>query len=286
LKFRKLITAALLAFLACVALLYVLDADRFRWNYRCWRYAVSRLECLTAKTFEFEVELLGARYKGSTDNYVDRHIFFYGAFEKPILFFLRDVMASAYSNRGVFLDIGANTGEYSLFMSKYAAEIHAFEPWHPVLKRFQEMVQLNHIKNIVSHPYGIGNSNSKQPFYKPSPDNLGTGSFVSGFKGGENSYDGELEIQIGDDAVKRAGLKSVDLIKMDIEGYEKPALEGLRKTLRTYRPIVEFELSIDPKGSVSIKTLFSRKKAMLRPAGIILNPLSVESVLTLLNSMT
>ncbi len=138
-------------------------------------------------------------------------------------------------------------------MSKYAAEIHAFEPWDPVLKRFQEMVRLNHIENIVLHPYGIGDSNSKKAFYKPPQDNLGTGSFVSGFKG-DNTYEGELEIQIGDDAVKRSGLKSVDLIKMDIEGYEKLALEGLRKTLRTYRPIVEFELSIDPKGSISIKT--------------------------------
>ena len=241
-----------MAFLACLAVFYVSDVDRFYWNYRCWRLAVTPSACLKGGNFDFEVDLFGSHYRGSTENYVDQQIFFFGAFEKPILFFLRDVMASAYSNRGVFLDIGANTGQYSLFMSKYVTEIHAFEPWEPVLKRFQEMVRINRIKNIVFHPYGLGDVNSKKPFFKPPKDNLGTGSFVSGFKD-QNRYDGELEIKIGDDAVKRAGLKSVDLIKMDIEGYEKPALQGLRQTLRVYRPIVEFELSIDPNRSISIK---------------------------------
>jgi len=41
---------------------------------------------------------------------------------------------------------------------------------------------------------------------------------------------------------------------MDIEGYEKPALRGLERTLRKHRPIVEFELSADPKSPVSVKS--------------------------------
>jgi hypothetical protein len=41
---------------------------------------------------------------------------------------------------------------------------------------------------------------------------------------------------------------------MDIEGYEKPALQGLRRTLRQHRPIVLFELSSNPRSPVSIKS--------------------------------
>jgi FkbM family methyltransferase len=253
LKAAKLLIAAFLTFIACGAIFYVTDRDRFYWNYRCWQHAVTLSSCFDGNDFDFEVDLNGARYQGNTANVVDRHIFFYGSFDKPILFFLRDTMRSVYSNQGVFLDIGANTGQHSLFMSKYAKEIHAFEPWEPVIKRFQRMVEINQIKNIVIHPFGLGDESSKQPFFKPPDDNLGTGSFVAGFKE-NNSYDGELEIQRGDEALEKARVKSVALIKMDIEGYEKPALKGLRRTLRLHRPIVNLEISVDPKSAVSIKS--------------------------------
>jgi FkbM family methyltransferase len=203
--------------------------------------------------FDFEADLEGARYFGHTGSMVDLHILYYGAYEKPILYFLRDVMKSAYADQGIFLDIGANTGQHSIFMSRYAKEIHAFEPWDPVLRRFRRMVQENHIENIVIHPYGLGDENSKKPFFKPPDNNLATGSFVEGFMA-NNSYENELEIQIGDDALKRARVSSVSIIKMDIEGFEKPALKGLRQTLERNRPIVEFELNIDPKRPVSIKS--------------------------------
>jgi FkbM family methyltransferase len=253
LKALKLSLAALLTLVLSVASLYLIDRQRFFWNYRCWQQAVTVSSCFHRGYFDFVADLNGLRYEGNTNNFVDSHIFFYGAFEKPVLYFLRDIMTSVYSNQGVFLDIGANTGQHSLFMSRYVKEIHAFEPWEPVIKRFRRMVENNHIKNIVIHPFGLGDENSKKPFFKPPDNNLGTGSFVEGFKE-DNAIEGELEIRTGDDALEKAGVTSVALIKMDIEGYEKPALKGLRRTLQAHRPIVEFELSVDPKRPISIKS--------------------------------
>jgi FkbM family methyltransferase len=252
LKALKLSLVAFLTLSVCVVSLYLIDREQFYFNYRCWRQAATLSSCFRQGHFDFVADLDGARYEGNTGNLVDGHIFFYGAHEKPILYFLRDTMKSAYSNQGIFLDIGANTGQHSLFMSKYAKEVHAFEPWEPVIKRFRRMVEINHIKNIVIHPFGLGDENSKKPFFRPPDNNLGTGSFVEGFKE-DNSIEGELEIRTGDDALEEAGVTSVALIKMDIEGYEKLALKGLRRTLLAQRPIVEFELSADPKSPVSIK---------------------------------
>jgi FkbM family methyltransferase len=252
LKALRLSLAALLALVFCLTALYIVDRKLFYSNYRCWQQAVRLSSCFRGGEFDFVADVNGARYEGRTGNYIDNHVFFYGAYEKPILYFLRDTMKSAYSNQGIFLDIGANTGQYSLFMSRYAKEIHAFEPWEPVIKRFRRMVENNRIRNIVIHPFGLGAENSKKPFFKPPDDNFGTGSFVEGLKQ-DNSFESELEIRTGDDALEKAGVTSVALIKMDIEGYEKPALKGLRRTLQAHRPIVEFELSVDPKSPVSIK---------------------------------
>ena len=64
------------------------------------------------------------------------------------------------------------------------------------------------------HSAGLG-----MPFNRPRfESNLGTGSFVDGFKP-DNAYFGEFEIQVGDEALENAGVQCVVLITIDIEGY-------------------------------------------------------------------
>jgi len=252
-KALRLIAAGGLSLAAVAAYLYFADPAALRRAYLCFTQAKSVASCYRGAGVDFVADIGGVRYEGNTSNGIDQDIFYYGAYEKHILYFLRDVMSGVYGRRGTFVDVGANTGQHSLFVSRFASEVHSFEPWEPVLARFRRMVEANHIKNIVIHPVGLGNENSRKPFYKPPQDNLGAGSFISGFNP-NTSYASDLEIQIGDEALGKAGVKNVVLIKMDIEGYEKPALLGLSRTLRKNRPIVEFELSIDPKGPLSIKS--------------------------------
>lgn len=244
--------AALVSAAICSTYFYFTQRDRLYWVYTCIRQAPNISSCFTDDNFDFTADLFGMRYEGNTGNYIDRHIFYLGAYEKPLLFLIRDIMKSAFANQGVFIDVGANTGQHSLFMSHYSKEVHAFEPYEPVLKRFRRMIKINHIPNIVIHPVGLGNTHAKMPFHKPSDSNLGTGSFVEGFNP-DNGYFGELEIQLGDEALREAGVQSVALIKIDIEGYEKLALQGLRKTLQSFRPFVVFELTTNPQSPVSVK---------------------------------
>ena len=253
LKAIRLSAVAAVTIFACLAHFYVFEHPQLFLTYRCWRDAVNISRCYHGESFDFTVDLNGLRYEGNTANYIDKNIFYYGAYEKPVLFFLRDIMTSAYSDQGAFLDIGANTGQHSLFMSRHAKEIHAFEPWEPVLIRLRRHIEINRLKNVVVHPFGLGDENSKKSFYRPPDNNLATGSFVKEFAT-TNSPEGVLEIRIGDEVLEQSGISSVALIKMDIEGYEKPALRGLERTLRKHRPIVEFELSADPKSPVSVKS--------------------------------
>jgi FkbM family methyltransferase len=256
----KLTLAAVFTWFVLLAVLlavspHQLSTDNLHSAYRCLRQAPRFfLSCYRFHgRFDFSVDLFGLIYEGNTGNYIDREIYYNGAYERSILFLLRDLMTNAYSTKGVFLDIGANTGQHSLFMSRYANQIHAFEPYAPVLQRFRMLVEKNRIQNIVIHPVGLGNENSDLPFYKPPDYNLGSGSFVDGFWSA-NSYMGLLPIRIGDEELAFSGVKSVAVIKMDIEGYEKPALQGLWNTLIKNRPFVVFELSTNPAIKVSIKT--------------------------------
>jgi len=68
-----------------------------------------------------------------------------------------------------------------------------------------------------------------------------------------------LRIVVGDDYLKKQSINKVDLIKIDIEGFEKPALKGLASTLQQNRPVIVMEISIRPSETftfVSLEELF------------------------------
>ena len=200
--------------------------------------------CNLHKPITFTVDFFGMQYTGHSRNYIEKHVLVYGAFEKYILFFLRDVMKSLNPEAGVFVDVGANTGQHSLFMSKHAGTVHAIEPYDGVLQPFREMIEGNAIDNIVVHPVGLGDEPGTVPFFEPPENNKGTGSFVEGFKT-SNKYLTELKIVTGDSIFSGAEPVAVDVMKIDIEGYEKPALVGLTDTLLASRPLVVMEITID-----------------------------------------
>ena len=248
----KLSLAGMLTIFACVGYFLAFQNRAVFKVYRCWVAAPAWRHCSSHTPFQFTTDFFGMRYEGNTNNLVDFDILFFGAYEKPILYFLRDVMKASSPNGGVFLDVGANTGQYSLFMSRYANEVHAFEPYEPVLQRFRRMVEINHLQNIKIYPLGLGNKNEKLPFFKPPELNQGAGSFIEGFYPGNTNYK-ELEIVVGDEVLEKAGLRRVDLIKIDVEGYEKPVLQGLVRTLTTSRSIVDFELTVNPAAPLNFR---------------------------------
>ena len=253
-RILKLSATAFCSFLILLAIASTTHRKELWGHYLCWKQALRISSCFGGGPIEFVMNIDGIEYEGVVNNLIDRNIFWYGAYEKPNLYLLRDIMRIEFANQGTFVDIGANTGQHSLFMAQYSRQVHSFEPWEPVLKRFRKMIARNRIKNITIHPYGLGDQNAKLPFFKPPDTNLGTGSFVEGFQDG-NSPEGTLEIKRGDDVFDALQPLPIVLIKMDIEGYEKPALIGIRRTLEKHRPIVLFELSAQPSKSVSINSV-------------------------------
>jgi FkbM family methyltransferase len=240
-KIVKLTIAGLVTLVLCLSFFYAESKRAFYMTTRCVGVADPWYACFSRQT-DFAVDFYGMKYAGNTENYIDNAVLWLGAYEKPALYFLKDVIQSVYSREGVFLDLGANVGQYSLFMSPYVNEVHAFEPYPPVLERLEKNINLNKIRNIVIHPVGIGDKKESLPFFKPPGSNLGTGSFIEGEQP-ENSPYKKLQIVIGDEELEESKIGRVAIIKMDIEGYERFALHGLAKTLRTSRPVVFFEMS-------------------------------------------
>ena len=191
----------------------------------------------------FSVDFFGLRYDGNLKINIDFHIYDHGAFEKPLLFVLRDAMQQLAAEEAVFVDVGANVGQHSLFMSRIASQVHAFEPFAPVRERLQHQIEINKLKHIKVHPVGLSDRNVHMPFFAPTGRNMGIGSFDASTTSKGNVSIGDLELVRGDDYFLMQGIVRIDLLKMDVEGFEKPALHGLRETLRRLRPLIVCEIT-------------------------------------------
>ncbi len=215
------------------------------------------------KDYPFIVDAYGFKYQGHTGNVIDEHILRYGAFEKDHLFFIRDYLKNLGEPNAVVIDVGANTGQHSLFYSRHAARVIAFEPFPPVIAAFKQNLAINpHIKNIDLYEVGLGDANAELPFVAPVAGNHGQGSFRvdAPQDPGMKKLDQKLQIVIGDEYLKGKELGPVAFIKVDIEGFEESALKGLRQIMEKHRPLMEVEVSPPPMGTIDS---FARFKALM-----------------------
>lgn len=189
---------------------------------------------------QYNCKLFGYSYHGDLSNFIDWTIYFYGSYERSILSLLADA-ARVRGPGSVFLDIGANVGQHSLFMAGQGVHVHAFEPWEVARSRLERALAENAIKNVSVHPFGLGDEDANLLFHAPASANLGSGSFVAGVN--LNASTGVLPVRQGDKALGELGVERVDVIKIDTEGFEIRVLRGLADTLKRFRPVVVCELS-------------------------------------------
>jgi FkbM family methyltransferase len=136
----------------------------------------------------------------------------------------------------VFCDIGANIGNHSIFALRIlnAARSILFEPNPAAIEVLRSNMMLNGFRKQADFSnVGVGLSDiAASGLSIRSPrKNLGAGRIVEG--------GGELQTVRGDDALAD---KTVDFIKMDIEGMELRALVGLKQTIARCRPVMFIEV--------------------------------------------
>ena len=112
------------------------------------------------------------------------------------------------------LDVGAWCGTWSNEMSKYAEDVHAFEPDD---LHFQCLLK-NKKENVTPHQCAVGSQKAK----------------VSLVENEKNFTQEKRVVPEGDilmTTVDSFAIKDVDLIKIDVEGYEMEVLKGANKAL-------------------------------------------------------
>jgi FkbM family methyltransferase len=123
------------------------------------------------------------------------------------------------------IDIGAWWGPWTIWWSKYAERVEAFEP-NPLMHKRLEHNFSQH-SNCFFHKVALGDRKGDVSMsYK---DHSGT-NYVTKSKG-------DIPMHTLDDY----NFNNVDIIKIDVEGYEIPVLEGAKKTIARDKPLIQIE---------------------------------------------
>lgn len=166
------------------------------------------------------------------------------------------IMHSLFKTDGVFLDIGANSGYYSilaLIARNRPASIYSFEPSEDALKFFRKNLELNNLGADGFEVIAMALSNqvgSAELYYPVNTHNLlETSQTLEKHHKGREEYEktDRVEVTTLDEFVQSRSITRLDLIKIDVEGHEGAVLEGGVNTIEKLRPIIFFEVlpSID-----------------------------------------
>lgn len=158
----------------------------------------------------------------------------------------------------IVLDIGANIGYYTLMMAKLVGKegkVFAFEPDPSSFEILKKNVEMNNYENVVYIQKAVYNTTGK------------TNLYICGYDHRNNSiydvYDKSIEIEsirLDDYFSNYDGV--IDFIKMDVQGAEVNALQGMPLTLQKNKNI-SMVTEIWPEGLNKARTSIDKYVELL-----------------------
>ena len=200
--------------------------------------------CEVASGTEFMMYLAGG------DDGIALRFFWNGCYEP----FSTKIWAHYSKNKkNIIIDIGSHTGAYTLTsLACGAKNVVSFEPYFMNFSRQLMNIRGNGFNTEKIFMLGIGDANRTEVLsVSTSLDYLSTGGKIGARTGSMNfpvnivAIDNFFELQI----------HKIDMIKIDVEGYEDKVLSGAKRTIEKNLPILFFECLSNEIGDLVYKQL-------------------------------
>lgn len=185
------------------------------------------------------VERDGIRYRLDPSCLMQWYVFW--GFIEPA----RKRLYSLVKEGDIVLDVGTNIGETFLHFARCVGEsgyVYGFEPDEVNFAGIQRNVELNGIGNGKVFCLGVSDRRETVRLFRVNPHNLGMNRILTENEGGEYDDFTTIETNMLDEVIAANDIERVDLIKIDIEGYEMHALRGALLLLRTFQPALFIEV--------------------------------------------
>jgi FkbM family methyltransferase len=149
----------------------------------------------------------------------------------------------------VVVDIGANTGIYTMksakFLSENGGEVMALEPFPEMLAMLQHNVRANGFNNVRLRNFCAGSRTHAAAFWQ----NYDKPNSFSLHRRDDKAASLSVLVVALDDLFAWEELNRLNYLKIDAEGAEEEILAGARKTIEKHRPIIQMEINLQDVGS-------------------------------------
>lgn len=155
-------------------------------------------------------------------------------------FFEKDILDTVVKNhsfpkKGLFLDIGSNIGNHTLylFQNNLIQSAYCFEPIQDTFQILEKNISINNLQNKVKlFNVGVGESHGTAQIASYSQENTGMSQL-------KISNDGNIPI-IAIDDIKFD--YDISFVKIDVEGFELNVINGMLGTIKKYKPTLFIEI--------------------------------------------
>jgi FkbM family methyltransferase len=191
------------------------------------------------------------KIKLSLRDWIQQQIYFFDYYDERGIRFIQSHLKPG----DTFVDVGANIGAYALVAAKLVGndgQVIAFEPVTQVRNRLIENGSLNQLYQLKVESLALFDKNTELALHISSKENFGMSSMHA-----HDEDSGSTEIvQTArlDDYVEDQFINKIDLIKMDIEGAELFALNGMKSTLMRLKPLVLIEICTEVLEGTDLRT--------------------------------
>src|ERR1700759_1684771 len=174
----------------------------------------------------------------TADNYIEWSLLSTGTYEDEINKLIRISLKPG----DTALDIGANIGFQSIRIGRSVGNtgrVYSFEPLNYLQTKFKKNIALNKLENVTLFPFALSNQ-AGEITYSINENNWNQGTFSLRDQSTGDKIQ-QILIKVADELPEIKELSRLDLIKIDVEGFEFQVLKGLVTTLKKHKPRIIFE---------------------------------------------
>ena len=200
------------------------------YDYIDWRWSDTHI----SKT-EF-----GAGMRCRLNDLIQRKISYFGVWEPN----LTDFFYGNLRPGDVVIDVGANIGYFTLLAASIVGttgRVISIEASPQIFGLLAENIEMNRLSNVRAVNCAAAYADGEMSVYASGEDNIGHSSTIPL---DDNKFIGTVKARPLHDILTSEELSRVRLVKIDIEGAERPVIESILEHLDLYGPDCEIAVEV------------------------------------------